>query len=180
MAGRQSEQYRQEALSGQSLVDALKLPDLAEALTGLGEMVTCLVEGAPDPLPVIPPPEGFRVRAWQEISQDKTKGTLHLKFDNPPTSAKRVEVAYEDLAQKVAPDDLIDHAAKFDLPASWREDPAPRFVTVYLREADPSATTRKGQPIEQPTTIIRIIPAPVGKAAAVDFEDDEAAAMADD
>jgi hypothetical protein len=175
--------------------DTAVLADLAGGVKHIGKMVTCLVEGPKGPPPIVPPPKGFRVRAEQSLNEDDGYGTLHLSFKKPPAGEWKVEVAYEDSDEKVEPKNLEPGGLDFELPESWVKQPGSRFVTVYLKKVAPAADkpeakeeqeadgengqreTTKGY--EEPTTIIRIIPASVARDDEQDF-DDEAAEDADD
>jgi hypothetical protein len=168
-----------EAVTVRALTAALNFPDLGKGLKRLGEMVTCLVEGSPQPPPVEPPPKGFRLRAWQVIDKDAKTFKLYLNFENQPTGTWKVQVDFEGSDKPYDPKDLKAEV-EFDLPKEWVDDAGPtgaRFVTVYLRKEPPPAPppgeeTHKAT--EEPSTIIRMIPAATSKVAARYFDDIEA------
>jgi hypothetical protein len=83
-----------------------------------------------------------------------------------------VEFAFEDSDSKTQDVGKMGDA-ECDLPDLWVTDEGPRFVTVYFREKYPRMPEPKAQ--EQPTTIIRIIPAPVRTSDEQDFDEIEAA-----
>jgi hypothetical protein len=157
----------------------------------LGDLIECLVQGPPPLKPIERPPAGFRVRAWQ----DEDQGKLQLRVAGLKAADWKVEVAFDDAdpndRKKVKPkqatraegeegkkdekdlrDDLPQPEAgvEFDLPKSWKQSSGARFVTVYLRRKAPASdeVNRKKRQ-EEPTTIIRIIPAPVRQSTTDEF-----------
>jgi hypothetical protein len=163
-----------------SIADALDLPNFKKGLERIGQLVECLVEGAKAPAPMERPPAGFRMRAWQTIDRDRKKGELHLVVDDPGGPHQQVEVAFEDYDQAVNPKKLQAGENTFDLPELWAKQPGPRFVTVYLRERALPPIMEPKTAREEPTTIIRIIPAPIRENAADEFGEVEAAVVTDD
>ena len=169
---------------------------------GLGDLIKCLVQGAPPLKPIERPSDVFRVRAWQ----DEEKGKLQLRVAGLMAAEWKVEVVFDDAdpkdKKKLRPkeafrteegeegeegekdlrDDLQPPEAgvEFDLPKSWKESSGARFVTVYLRRnAAASDEVKENKRQEEPTTIIRIVPAPVRESTTDEFPELESPADGD-
>jgi hypothetical protein len=170
-------------------ISAVLQPALDEALKLGGHLLQALKHEPEGPPEIDPPPDGFRVRAWQTIDDEERTGTLHLDVDGLKAAADwEVEVAFEDADKKVDSKELGKGKVDFELPNLWVEYQGARFVTVYIRKKQEAAEKEKSEkertpklkPQEQSSTIIRIIPARLRQSAAEEFDEIEGAAGTDD
>jgi hypothetical protein len=156
----------------------------------LYELAKCFLEGPQAPPDRVLPPDTFRLRVWQVIPKGSKTGKLYLTIEglSSPPVLEEVEVVFEGVEGIAQPMKRWTSTTKeldFDLPTLWAEDPGSRFVTVYIREKGATAEAARDaknlkKVQERPTTIIRIVPAPLNSSAALDYDDHRPADDGDD